>query len=114
MNKLKKHSVAKNCSDLLCEKNVSDREKLLKFKWRFLISDKLEQLEFKLEKMLGFRNMQEKLEKKCCLFCQVIFARALFKVNFCFVEMRKHSSTFYKLHFLKPCHLEKGWWQKTF
>ena len=50
------------------------------------------------------------------LLCQVIFARALFKVNFCFVEMRKHSSTFYKLHFLhKPCHhLEKGWWQKTF
>ena len=30
--------------------------------WRFLISYKLEQLEFKLEKLLGFRNMQEKLE----------------------------------------------------
>ena len=28
------------------------------------MSDKLEQLEFKLEKILGFRNMQEKLEKK--------------------------------------------------
>ena len=31
----------------------------------FLISNKLEQLEFKLEKkILGFRNVQEKLEKK--------------------------------------------------
>jgi hypothetical protein len=31
--------------------------------WRFLISNKLEQLEIILEKLLGFRNMQEKLEK---------------------------------------------------
>ena len=31
--------------------------------WRFLRSNKLEQLEFKLEKLLGFKNMQEKLEK---------------------------------------------------
>ena len=30
--------------------------------WRFLRSNKLEQLEFILEKILGFRNMQEKLE----------------------------------------------------
>ena len=31
--------------------------------WRFLISNKLEQLEFELKKkILGFRNMQEKLE----------------------------------------------------
>ena len=30
--------------------------------WRFLISNKLQQLEFKLENLLGFRNMQEKLE----------------------------------------------------
>ena len=29
----------------------------------FLISNKLEQLEFKMEQILGFRNMQEKLEK---------------------------------------------------
>ena len=29
-----------------------------------MISDELEQLEFKLEKIMGFRNMQEKLEKK--------------------------------------------------
>ena len=31
----------------------------------FLISNKLEELEFKLEKRLGLRNMQEKLEKIC-------------------------------------------------
>ena len=31
--------------------------------WRFLISNKLEQLEFKLEQIIGFRNMQEKSEK---------------------------------------------------
>ena len=30
----------------------------------FLISDKSEQLEFKLDKLLGFRNMQEKVENK--------------------------------------------------
>ena len=35
----------------------------LTFSWRFLRSTKLEQLKFKLEKkILGFRNMQEKLE----------------------------------------------------
>ena len=31
--------------------------------WRFLISNKLEQLEFKREIFWGIRNMQEKLEK---------------------------------------------------
>ena len=31
--------------------------------WRFLRYNKSEQLEFKLEKILGFRNTQEKLEK---------------------------------------------------
>ena len=35
---------------------------------RFLISNKLEQLEFKLEKILGFRNMQEKLENRFTIF----------------------------------------------
>jgi hypothetical protein len=30
--------------------------------WRFLIFNRLVQLEFKLGKILGFRNMQEKLE----------------------------------------------------
>ena len=36
--------------------------------WRFLISNKLEQFKFKLEKLLGFRNMQEKLENIVHLF----------------------------------------------
>ena len=31
--------------------------------WRFLRPNKLEQLQLKLEKILGFKNMQEKLEK---------------------------------------------------
>ena len=36
----------------------------------FLISNKLEELEFKLEKkILGFRNMQEKLEKGFSSVC---------------------------------------------
>ena len=39
--------------------------------WRFLISNKLEQLEFKLEKLLGFRNMQEKLEN---MYLGIMFA----------------------------------------
>ena len=39
--------------------------------WRFLRSNKLEQLEFKLEKILGFRNMQEKLEKVSSLHTSV-------------------------------------------
>jgi hypothetical protein len=36
--------------------------------WRFLRSNKLEQLEFELETMLGFRNVQEKLEKNSFKF----------------------------------------------
>ena len=73
------------------KKCSSDREKLLKFEaglefakilrsleqfiqtvkgqnnfltcsWRFLIYNKLEKLKLKLEKILRFRNMQEKLE----------------------------------------------------
>ena len=65
----------KNCS--------SDQEKLLKFEaegrefaqflrsvkgqnncsWRFLRSNELEQLKFKLENIIGIKNMHEKLEK---------------------------------------------------
>ena len=40
---------------------------------RFLISDKIEQLEPKLEKKLGFRNMHEKLEKNFCLMLVLFF-----------------------------------------
>ena len=42
---------------------ISEGYPFLTCSWRFLISHKLEQLQFKLEKKLGFRNMQEKLEK---------------------------------------------------
>ena len=37
-------------------------EVFLTFSWRCQISNKLEQLEFKLEKNIGIRNMQEKLK----------------------------------------------------
>ena len=37
--------------------------------YRFLISNKLEQLKFILEKLLGLRNMQEKLENVSTHFC---------------------------------------------
>ena len=43
--------------------NCWQQNVFLSCSWRFLISNNLEQLEFKLEKILGFRNMQEKLEK---------------------------------------------------
>ena len=49
------------------------------------MSHKLEQLEFKLEKLLGFRNVQEKLEKCIALllggrFCNTFLL--IFKLNF--------------------------------
>ena len=37
---------------------------VLTYSWRFLRSNELEQLEFKLEKLLGFRNLLEKLENE--------------------------------------------------
>ena len=42
--------------------NSERSEQNLTCSWRFLISNKLEQLKLILEKILGFRNMQEKLE----------------------------------------------------
>ena len=36
---------------------------LFQLSWMFLRFNRLEQLKLKLEKILGFRNMQEKLEK---------------------------------------------------
>ena len=41
---------------------VNGQNAFLTCSWRFLRSDKLEQLQFKFEKLLEFRNMQEKLE----------------------------------------------------
>ena len=45
------------------QNNSWQQNAFLTCSWRFLRSNKLEQLEFKLEKLLGFRNMQENLEK---------------------------------------------------
>ena len=45
------------------QNNFWQQNAFLTSSWRFLISNELEQLEFKLEKILGFKNMQEKLEK---------------------------------------------------
>ena len=43
------------------QNNFWQQNAFLTCSWRFLISNKSEQLEFKLEKILEFRNMQEKL-----------------------------------------------------
>ena len=58
--KLFSPTVRKNCSS--DQNNFWQQNAFLTCSWRFLISNKSEQLEFKLEKLLGFRNMQEKLE----------------------------------------------------
>ena len=44
------------------QNNFWQQNAFLTCSWRFLRYNELEQLEFKLEKILGFRNMQEKLE----------------------------------------------------
>jgi hypothetical protein len=45
------------------QNNFQQQNAFLTCSMKFLISNQLEQLEFKLEKKLGFRNMQENLEK---------------------------------------------------
>ena len=40
------------------QNNFCQQNAFLTCSWWFFISDRLEQLEFKLEKLLGFRNMQ--------------------------------------------------------
>ena len=55
------YNIFKQCSersDLLLKHNA-----FLTCSWRFLRSNILEQLKLKLEKLLGIRNLQEKLEK---------------------------------------------------
>ena len=46
------------------QNNFWQQNVFLTCSWRFLIYNKLEQLKFKLKKILGFRNLQEKLENK--------------------------------------------------
>ena len=45
----------------------------------FLIFNQLEQLEFKLEKNSGFRNMQEKLENDTVFIAHIYCAKTLQK-----------------------------------
>ena len=45
------------------QNNFWQQNAFLTSSWRFLRFNKLEQLEFKLKNLLGFRNLQEKLEK---------------------------------------------------
>ena len=47
------------------------------YSWSFLMSDEFKQLELKLEKILGFRNMREKLEKTFLLLLLFFHQRAL-------------------------------------
>ena len=42
------------------QNNSGEQNYFFTCSWRFLISYKLEQLEFEWKKLLGFRNMQEK------------------------------------------------------
>jgi hypothetical protein len=65
--------------------------------WRFLRCNKLEQLEFKLEKILGFRNMQEKLEKAIIGSDQNIslLAKIYFLLFPAYKIFKKHDLNFY-------------------
>ena len=58
-NNLFKHIQTFKQNDF-CEQNA-----ILTCFWRFVSSNKLDQLELKLKFLGGFRNMQEKLEKEC-------------------------------------------------
>ena len=49
--------------------------------WRFLRSDARDQLKFKLGKKMGFKNLQEKLEKVSCLKVSAIHEEV--SIGFC-------------------------------
>jgi hypothetical protein len=53
----------RSLEQLIIFKQFLVTECFLTCSWRFLISNKLEQLAFKLENFFGFRNMQEKVGK---------------------------------------------------
>ena len=60
----------------ICLKSERSEHFFVKECWRFLFFNKLEQLQFKFEKMLEFRNMLEKLENvtlSCIFFTFTIF-----------------------------------------
>ena len=47
-------------------------------------SDNFEQLEFKLEKQLGYRNLQEKLEKVCFKYMLGFLSQCIIHYLICF------------------------------
>ena len=70
------------------------KEWFLACSWRFLISNRLEKLAFKLEKLLGFRNLQEKLENMLSVFVPI---------SFCMFLLRKeYLVRSYLLNYLRP------------
>ena len=50
--------------------------------WRFLISNKLEQLQFKLEKNIGIEIHAGKVRKNSCEVCWVIFKKCILRSYF--------------------------------
>ena len=49
--------------------------------WRFFISNKLLKLEFNLEKVLGFRNMWQKLENAIYNSNELLFEQKMQKIS---------------------------------
>ena len=49
---------------LKCQNNFLQQNAFLTYSWKFLSSNTSEQLKLKLNKLLGFRNLQEKLKKQ--------------------------------------------------
>ena len=63
--------------------NIFGNNAFLTCSWRCLRANKLERLEFKLEKILGFRNMHEKLENDFLILPrQSIMGQSLYEVAF--------------------------------
>ena len=56
------------------QNNFWQKNSFLTCSWTFLRSNKLEKLEFKLEKLLGFRNMHEKFKNYGLWYLGLIFA----------------------------------------
>ena len=73
-------NILKSLEQFVQTVNVRKIFAFLTCSWRFLRYDKLEQLQFKLEKItyvLGFRYMKEKLENKLCIITNVILTLLL-------------------------------------
>ena len=55
------------------QNNFWQQNAFLTCSWRFLISNKLDQLEFKLEKNIGIYKHAEKVRKSTCQVCTAPF-----------------------------------------